>query len=196
MSDAGTIKAYIGVEELIARMRKFHPDDDMDLVRRAYDFAEKAHANQVRKSGDPYFCHPCAVAVILSDLMLDATTIAAGLLHDCVEDVEDVTQQSIADMFGQEVALLVDGVTKLEKLNFSSREEAQAETLRKMFLAMAKDIRVVMIKLADRLHNMRTLKFQKPERQVPIARETLDIYAPLAHRLGVYTIKWSWKTSR
>ena len=190
MSDAGTIKAYIGVEELIARMRKFHPDDDMDLVRRAYDFAEKAHANQVRKSGDPYFCHPCAVAVILSDLMLDATTIAAGLLHDCVEDVEDVTQQSIADMFGQEVALLVDGVTKLEKLNFSSREEAQAETLRKMFLAMAKDIRVVMIKLADRLHNMRTLKFQKPERQVPIARETLDIYAPLAHRLGVYTIKW------
>ncbi|MBR7182968.1 MAG: bifunctional (p)ppGpp synthetase/guanosine-3',5'-bis(diphosphate) 3'-pyrophosphohydrolase, partial [Alistipes sp.] len=182
--------AVVGVEELIARMRKFHPDDDMDLVRRAYDFAEKAHANQVRKSGDPYFCHPCAVAVILSDLMLDATTIAAGLLHDCVEDVEGVTQQSIADMFGQEVALLVDGVTKLEKLNFSSREEAQAETLRKMFLAMAKDIRVVMIKLADRLHNMRTLKFQKPERQVPIARETLDIYAPLAHRLGVYTIKW------
>ena len=101
MSDAGTIKAYISVEELIARMRKYHPDDDMDLVRRAYDFAEEAHANQFRKSGDPYFCHPAAVAVILSDLMLDATTVAAGLLHDCVEDVEGVTQQSIADMFGQ-----------------------------------------------------------------------------------------------
>jgi len=190
MPDSGIIKPYISADELIARIRKFHPEDDMNLVRRAYDFAEQAHTGQVRKSGDPYFCHPCAVAVILSDLMLDATTIAAGLLHDCVEDVEGVTQQSIREMFGQEVELLVDGVTKLEKLNFSSREEAQAETLRKMFLAMAKDIRVVMIKLADRLHNMRTLKFQKPERQVPIARETLDIYAPLAHRLGVYTIKW------
>ena len=190
MSDAGSINAYISVDELIAKIRKYHPDDDMELVRRAYTFAEEAHAHQFRKSGDPYFCHPCAVAVILSDLMLDATTIAAGLLHDCVEDVENVTQQTIADTFGQEVALLVDGVTKLSQLNFSSREEAQAETLRKMFLAMAKDIRVVLIKLADRLHNMRTLKFQKPERQVPIARETLDIYAPLAHRLGVYTIKW------
>ncbi len=190
MPDSGTLKAYISVDELIARMRKYHPDEDMDLVRRAYDFAEQAHANQFRKSGDPYFCHPCAVSVILSDLMLDATTIAAGLLHDCVEDVEGVTLQVISEMFGQEVALLVDGVTKLTQLNFSSREEAQAETLRKMFLAMAKDIRVVLIKLADRLHNMRTLKFQKPERQVPIAKETLEIYAPLAHRLGVYTIKW------
>ena len=190
MSDAGTIKAYISVDELISKMRKYHPDDDMDLVRRAYEFAEQAHANQFRKSGDPYFCHPCAVAVILTDLMLDATTVAAGLLHDCVEDVEGVTQQSIGEMFGSEVALLVDGVTKLTQLNFSSREEAQAETLRKMFLAMAKDIRVVLIKLADRLHNMRTLKYQKPERQIPIARETLDIYAPLAHRMGVYTIKW------
>ena len=178
------------VEELIEKIRRYHPDDDMDLVRRAYAFSEQAHREQRRKSGDPYFVHPCAVAVILADLMLDATTIAAGLLHDCVEDVECVTTQTIREMFGQDVELLVDGVTKLSKLNFSSREEQQAESLRKMFLAMAKDIRVVLIKLADRLHNMRTLKYQKPERQVPIARETLDIYAPLAHRLGVYTIKW------
>ena len=189
MSETG-VRAYVSVDELIARIQKYHPDDDMDLVRQAYDFAEKAHAHQVRKSGDPYFCHPCAVAIILTDLMLDATTIAAGLLHDCVEDVEGCTLDGIRAQFGDEVALLVDGVTKLSQLNFANREEAQAETLRKMFLAMAKDIRVVLIKLADRLHNMRTLKYQRPERQVPIARETLDIYAPLAHRLGVYTIKW------
>ncbi len=181
---------YISVDELIEKIRRYHPDDNMELVRSAYAFSEQAHREQRRKSGDPYFVHPCAVAVILADLMLDATTIAAGLLHDCVEDVEEITSQTIRETFGQDVELLVDGVTKLSKLNFSSREEQQAESLRKMFLAMAKDIRVVLIKLADRLHNMRTLKYQKPERQVPIARETLDIYAPLAHRLGVYTIKW------
>ncbi len=184
------LRPYISAEELIARISKYHPEDDMSLVQRAYEYAEKAHANQVRKSGDPYFSHPVAVAVILTDLMLDATTIAAGLLHDCVEDVEGCTLEGIRGMFGDDVAVLVDGVTKLSQLNFANREEAQAETLRKMFLAMAKDIRVVLIKLADRLHNMRTLKYQKPERQVPIARETLDIYAPLAHRLGVYTVKW------
>ena len=183
-------QGYMSLEDLIRRIRKYHPEDDMDLVRRAYHYAEKAHENQKRKSGEPYFSHPCAVAVILTDLMLDATTIAAGLLHDCVEDVDGVTQEIIRQEFGQEVELLVDGVTKLSQLNFASREEAQAETLRKMFLAMAKDIRVVLIKLADRLHNMRTLKYQRPERQIPIARETLDIYAPLAHRMGVYTIKW------
>ena len=183
-------QGYMSVEDLIRRIRKYHPEDDMDLVRRAYQYAEKAHEHQKRKSGEPYFSHPCAVAVILTDLMLDATTIAAGLLHDCVEDVDGVTQETIRQEFGQEVELLVDGVTKLSQLNFASREEAQAETLRKMFLAMAKDIRVVLIKLADRLHNMRTLKYQRPERQIPIARETLDIYAPLAHRMGVYTIKW------
>ena len=189
MPNSGDL-GYMCLEDLIRKIRKFHPDDDMELVRRAYHYAEKAHENQRRKSGDPYFSHPCAVAVILTDLMLDATTIAAGLLHDCVEDVEGVTLDTIRTEFGQEVELLVDGVTKLSQLNFASREEAQAETLRKMFLAMAKDIRVVLIKLADRLHNMRTLKYQKPERQIPIARETLDIYAPLAHRMGVYTIKW------
>ena len=189
MTDTGA-KGYMSLDDLVRRIRKFHPEDDMDVVRRAYEFAEKAHANQKRKSGEPYFSHPCAVAVILTDLMLDGTTIAAGLLHDCVEDVEGVTLEVIREKFGQEVELLVDGVTKLNQLNFASREEAQAETLRKMFLAMAKDIRVVLIKLADRLHNMRTLKYQRPERQIPIARETLDIYAPLAHRMGVYTIKW------
>ena len=189
MSETG-MRVYMSVDELIGRIQKYHPDDDMDLVRRAYEFAENAHANQVRKSGDPYFSHPCAVAVILTDLMLDAATIAAGLLHDCVEDVEGCTLENIRALFGEEVALMVDGVTKLNQIDFANREEAQAETLRKMFLAMAKDIRVVLIKLADRLHNMRTLKWQRPERQVPIARETLDIYAPLAHRLGVYTVKW------
>lgn len=184
------ILPYISVEELIERIRRYHPDDNMDLVRRAYIFSEDAHKDKKRLSGEPYFMHPVAVSVILTDLMLDATTIAAGLLHDCVEDVEGVTVQSLSETFSPEVAQLVDGVTKLKQIDFTSREESQAETLRKMFLAMAKDIRVVLIKLADRLHNMRTLKSQKPERQVPIARETLDIYAPLAHRLGVYTIKW------
>lgn len=184
------VKPYISADELIERIRRYHPEDDMELVRLAYDYAEKAHADKKRLSGEPYFIHPVAVAVILTDLMLDGTTVAAGLLHDCVEDVDGVTAQVITEKFGAEVAQLVDGVTKLKQLDFTSREEAQAETLRKMFLAMAKDIRVVLIKLADRLHNMRTLKSQKPERQLPIARETLDIYAPLAHRLGVYTIKW------
>ena len=185
-----TVHQIIQIDELIERIRKYHPDDDMNVVRRAYAFAQKAHENQLRKSGEPYFLHPCAVAVILADLMLDGTTIAAGLLHDCVEDVEGVTSATIGELFGQEVELLVDGVTKLNKLNFTSREEQQAESLRKMFLAMAKDIRVVLIKLADRLHNMRTLKYKTPERQVAIAQETLDIYAPLAHRLGIYTVKW------
>ena len=178
------------VEELVERIRKYHPDDNVDVVRRAYAFAQKAHENQQRKSGEPYFLHPCAVAVILADLMLDCTTVAAGLLHDCVEDVEEVTSGTIGELFGQEVELLVDGVTKLSKLNFTSREEQQSESLRKMFLAMAKDIRVVLIKLADRLHNMRTLKYQSPDRQIAIAQETLDIFAPLAHRLGIYTVKW------
>ena len=157
MSDTA-VRPYISVDELIGRIQKYHPEDDMELVRRAYDYAERAHAHQVRKSGDPYFSHPCAVAVILTDLMLDATTIAAGLLHDCVEDVEGCTLDGVREMFGDDVAVLVDGVTKLNQLDFANREEAQAETLRKMFLAMAKDIRVVLIKLADRLHNMRTLK--------------------------------------
>ena len=175
---------------LLAKLKKFHPNADQALVEKAYNFASHAHAGQKRKSGKPYFTHPYRVADILADMMMDAPTIAAGLLHDCVEDCESIDQATIEKEFGQEVALLVDGVTKLSRLDLTSREEQQAESLRKMFLAMAKDIRVVVIKLADRLHNMRTLKFQKPERQVPIARETLDVYAPLAHRLGMSAIKW------
>ncbi|MEG2858376.1 MAG: bifunctional (p)ppGpp synthetase/guanosine-3',5'-bis(diphosphate) 3'-pyrophosphohydrolase [Clostridia bacterium] len=171
-------------------MRRYYPNDDLSMVEKAYNFASKAHAGQKRKSGRPYFTHPYRVADILADMMLDAPTISAGLLHDCVEDCDTIDQAQIEREFGAEVAQLVDGVTKLSRLDLTSREEQQAESLRKMFLAMAKDIRVVLIKLADRLHNMRTLKFQKPERQMAIARETLDVYSPLAHRLGMSAIKW------
>lgn len=177
------------LDQMLARVQKYHPGDSYKLVEKAYRFAEQAHAGQKRKSGEPYFTHPCFVASILTELMIDAPTIAAGLLHDTVEDCEGICLETIQQEFGSEVARLVDGVTKLNKLDFADREEAQAESLRKMILAMSKDIRVVLIKLADRLHNMRTLKYQKENRQVAIARETLDIYAPLAHRLGVYAIK-------
>ena len=177
------------LDELIATVVKYHPDADVALVEKAYHFAEKAHEGQMRKSGEPYFTHPMIVAGILAKLMLDPQTIAAGLLHDTVEDCENVTLDVISKEFGPEVALLVDGVTKLKRLDFSSRVEQQAESIRKMILAMSKDIRVVLIKLADRTHNMRTLKSQPPESQKRIAQETLDIYAPLAHRLGVYKIK-------
>ncbi len=177
------------LDELIGTLVKYHPEANVELVTKAYDFAKTAHEGQLRKSGEPYFVHPLTVAGILADLMLDAPTIAAGLLHDTVEDCEGVTLERIEQEFGQEVALLVDGVTKLRRLDFSSRAEQQAESIRKMILAMSKDIRVVLIKLADRTHNMRTLKSQPPESQKRIAQETLDIYAPLAHRLGVYKIK-------
>ncbi len=179
----------LSIDGILAKIAKYHPNDDLSLVERAYAFAYEAHKDQVRKSGEPYIIHPISVAQTLADLMLDATTIAAGFLHDCVEDCEGVTPDTMKQMFGGEVALLVDGVTKLNRLDFTSREEQQAESLRKMFLAMGKDIRVVLIKLADRLHNMRTLRHQKPERQVPIAKETLDVYAPLAHRLGIFAVK-------
>ncbi len=184
-----TVYEAMPLETMLARVEKYTPGDGVELVRKAYLFAKEAHADQKRKSGEPYFVHPCFVASILTELMIDPPTIAAGLLHDTVEDCEHITSETIRKEFGEEVAHLVDGVTKLNKLDFANKEEAQAESLRKMILAMSKDIRVVLIKLADRLHNMRTMKFQKPERQVAIARETLDIYAPLAHRLGVYAIK-------
>ena len=178
------------VDQLLTKIEKAHPGDNVALVEKAYEFARAAHADQKRRSGEPYIVHPLSVAETLADLSMDATTISAGLLHDCVEDIEEITVETIEQEFGAEVALLVDGVTKLSRLDFTSREEQQAESLRKMFLAMGKDIRVVLIKLADRLHNMRTLKYQRPERQVAIARETLDVYAPLCHRLGIFAIKW------
>jgi len=178
------------VTELCDILRRYHPNEDLSMVERAYAFAEEAHRGQMRKSGEAYITHPQNVALILANLMLDPATITAGLLHDSVEDVEGVTVEVIEQKFSSEVALLVDGVTKLTRLDFSTKEDQQAESLRKMFLAMAKDIRVVLIKLADRLHNMRTLKHKQPDRQKAIARETLDIYAPLAHRLGIFSIKW------
>ena len=176
------------LEKMFARVKKMDPEG-CELVRKAYEFAENAHRGQVRKSGEPYFMHPVSVASILTDLMIDATTVAAGFLHDTVEDCKDITLDTLREEFNDEVALLVDGVTKLDKLDFTNREEQKAESLRKMILAMSKDIRVVVIKLADRLHNMRTLRFQAPDRQKAIAHETLDIYAPLAHRLGINSIK-------
>ncbi len=175
-------------EELMAEIRKYHPSRDLSLIEKAYKLAYEAHHDQRRKSGEPYIIHPLSVAKILAELELDRESIAAGLLHDVVEDTE-YTLDEISEMFNPDIALLVDGVTKLEKIAYSSKEEFQAENFRKMFLSMAKDIRVILIKIADRLHNMRTLKFQRPEKQKEIAQETLDIYAPLADRLGISKIK-------
>lgn len=182
--------------DLVLRVQKYHPSDDISLIEKAYHLAAKAHENQVRKSGEPYIIHPLCVAIVLADLEMDKETIAAGLLHDVIEDTI-MTEAEITEQFGKDVALLVDGVTKLEQLQFSSesgdktldRFEMQAENLRKMFLAMAKDIRVIIIKLADRLHNMRTLKYKSPESQQRIARETMEIYSPIAQRLGISKIK-------
>ena len=181
--------------ELISRVQKYHPSDDISNITKAYEVASKAHANQFRKSGEPYIVHPLNVAIILAELELDKETIIAGILHDVVEDTA-MTDEDLRREFGDDVALLVDGVTKLEKIPLSSdidqsdaKLEMQAENLRKMFLAMAKDIRVILIKLADRLHNMRTLKYKTPESQKRIAKETLEIYCPIAQRLGISKLK-------
>ena len=183
-------------EGLIARVRKYHPSDDISLIEKAYQKAAEAHRDQRRKSGEPYIIHPLCVAIILADLELDKETLAAGLLHDVVEDTI-CTKEGIQEEFGEDVALLVDGVTKLTALQLTTDSagktqeqlDIQAQNLRKMFLAMAKDIRVILIKLADRLHNMRTLSHMPPEKQSRIAQETLDIYSPIAGRLGISRIK-------
>ena len=176
-------------EELIKSVRKYHPSADISMIEKAYKIAAQAHKDQKRKSGEPYIIHPLCVAIILADLELDKETIVAGLLHDAVEDTW-MTYEEVEKEFGSEVALLVDGVTKLGQLSYSAdKVEVQAENLRKMFLAMAKDIRVILIKLADRLHNMRTLQYMRPEKQQEKARETMDIYAPIAMRLGISKIK-------
>ena len=175
--------------DLVANIRKYHPSDDLSMIEKAYQLADNAHKDQKRKSGEPYIIHPLCVAIILADLEMDKETIAAGLLHDVVEDTI-YTEEQLAEIFGKEVALLVDGVTKLTQLSWSAdKVEMQAENLRKMFLAMAKDIRVIIIKLADRLHNMRTLQYMRPEKQKEKARETIEIYSPLADRLGISKIK-------
>lgn len=165
---------------------------DSDMVKRAFAVSEKAHEGQFRNSGEPYIIHPYEVVRILADLGLDEVSIAAGMLHDVPEDT-DFTIDMVAEQFSPEIAKIVDGVTKLMNIKFKTQEEAQAESMRKMFLAMADDIRVIIIKLADRLHNMRTLDYKSAEKQRQKARETLDIYAPLAHRLGINKFKWEFE---
>ena len=182
-------------KELVSHVRKYHPSDDITMIEKAFALADSAHKGQIRKSGEPYIIHPLNVAIILAELEMDKETICAALLHDVLEDT-DVSETSLRQEFGDEVTLLVSGVTKLENIPLSrnmdqsdEKLEIQAENLRKMFYAMARDIRVILIKLADRLHNMRTLQYQPPASQIRIARETMDIYCPIAQRLGISRIK-------
>ena len=191
--DLSTPKDFTPPEELyrilIDKVLEYHPSTDITMIEKAYKIADEAHAGQLRKSGEPYIMHPLCVAIILAELELDKETIVAGILHDVIEDTI-MSDEEIEREFSAEILLLVDGVTKLTQLNFSQDKlELQAENLRKMFLAMAKDIRVILIKLADRLHNLRTLQYQSPAKQIEKARETMDIYSPLAHRLGISKIK-------
>ncbi|MDF2546564.1 MAG: (p)ppGpp synthetase [Anaerosolibacter sp.] len=177
------------LENLLAQVQQYNPNSDLSLIIKAYNFSENAHEGQIRKSGEKYFVHPVQVAKILAELEMDDSTIVAGLLHDVIEDTKYGYEQ-VKKEFGEEIALLVEGVTKLESLTYETKEERHAESIRKMFLAMAKDIRVIIIKLADRLHNMRTLKFMNENKKKEKALETLEIYAPIAHRLGISKIKW------
>ena len=176
-------------DSLCATIRKRMPGTDMELIRQAVDYAQNKHKEQKRKDGSPYIIHPLAVAEVVVEMGLDTDAVLGALLHDCIEDT-DASHEEISQLFGESVAELVEGVTKLTRANFSSTEQAQMENLRKMFMAMSKDIRVVLIKIADRLHNMRTMQYQTPAKQISKCRETMDIYAPLAHRLGMQKIKW------
>jgi GTP pyrophosphokinase len=178
----------IRINDIIDKINEYHPEADLDIIERAYIYSARVHAGQVRLSGEPYLSHPLEVAGMLSDMKLDVISVAAGLLHDVIEDTQAVPEE-VEEMFGSEVLHIVSGVTKLSGLSFHSTRARQAESLRKMFLAMADDIRVILIKLADRLHNMRTLQFHRPDKRKKIAGETLDIYAPIAARLGIYWIK-------
>ncbi len=191
--DSAERKAFVEpavlYEQLVETIRKYRPITDLSTIEKAYKVADEAHRGQLRKSGEPYIIHPLCVAIILGELELDKETIVAGILHDVIEDTA-MTAEEMTEEFGEEVTLLVDGVTKLTQLNYSTDKiEIQAENLRKMFLAMAKDIRVILIKLADRLHNMRTMEYQTPAKQISKSRETLEIYAPIAQRLGISKIK-------
>ncbi|HLR21906.1 MAG TPA: bifunctional (p)ppGpp synthetase/guanosine-3',5'-bis(diphosphate) 3'-pyrophosphohydrolase [Tissierellaceae bacterium] len=177
------------LEKLIDKVEEYNPDANLDMIVKAYKFGDKAHEGQLRNSGEKFFIHPCHVAMILADLNMDTETIIAGLLHDVIEDTE-VTYDEVVEEFSKEIADLVEGVTKLKKLKYKTKQENQAENLRKMVLAMSKDIRVIIVKLSDRLHNMRTLEYMTDEKKKEKALETLEIYAPLAHRLGIYKIKW------
>lgn len=179
----------MGPQTILDRVKEYDSRADFDMIAKAYNYAVIAHGDQKRISGEPYMIHPVAVALILTEIEMDSASICAALLHDVIEDTH-FNYQDLEAEFGEEIARLVDGVTKLSRIDFKSREEAQAENLRKMFIAMAKDIRVVLIKLADRLHNMRTLNYQPEPKQKEIARETMEIFAPLAHRLGVFKFKW------
>lgn len=177
------------LQQILDKVASYDPDANLGLITKAYQYASKAHENQKRISGDPYISHPVEVALILADIEMDAASVCAALLHDVVEDTI-VTYQDVVKEFGEEIALLVEGVTKLSRINFKTKQDAQAENLRKMFIAMAKDIRVILIKLADRLHNMRTLDYQSESKQKEVATETQEIFAPLAHRLGIFKFKW------
>ena len=181
------VKVNPVLEPLLSIHREFHPKADVELLSRAYDTAERLHEGVFRKSGDPYITHPLAVATIAAEIGMDTTTIIASLLHDTVEDTE-YSLDDLTNDFGEEVARLVDGVTKLDKVALGAA--AEAETIRKMVMAMAQDPRVLVIKVADRLHNMRTMRFLPPEKQAKKARQTLDVIAPLAHRLGMSSVKW------
>jgi len=182
-------RGQVDADALVAEVLRHYPDGDAELVRRAYAYANDAHSGQRRVSGEAYITHPAAVALLVAELGMDPATVAAALLHDVPEDTAKTTEDIRKD-FGDEIGRLVEGVTKLSRLSGQSRDQHQAENIRKMLLAMADDLRVVIIKLCDRLHNMRTLAPLPPDKQKRIARQTMDIYAPLAHRLGIWQIKW------